>query len=364
MKRILIVVGTRPNIIKITQFKKVADTLFHGQFDIRIVHTGQHYDSKMADVFFTQFGIEPDFLLNIKPESPSLQIGNIIAGLAEIIEQFKPDWVMAVGDVNSTLAAALAANKTQTPLAHLESGLRSFDRSMPEEINRILTDEITDLFFVTEQSGVNNLLKEGKKASSIHFVGNTMIDTMVAFEDKIQSSNTLDKFSLNSGDFVLMTMHRPANVDTKSELEQVSQIISSVSTSLNVVLPVHPRTLHNLRSHSLLSSLENNNNLTLCEPLDYFSFHKLISSCRLIITDSGGIQEEASFRKKPCITIRPNTERPVTIETGCNRLISPDPILIGIEIKRILQGEHNILGIPPLWDGKATQRVLSVLSEN
>ncbi|HYW36144.1 MAG TPA: UDP-N-acetylglucosamine 2-epimerase (non-hydrolyzing), partial [Balneolaceae bacterium] len=312
MEKLAIVVGTRPNFIKITQFNKIAGQLYSGDIDIRIIHTGQHYDHKMANVFFEQFDLTPDVFLEIPPQSPNTQMAEVMLRLEKILDDLQPDLLMVVGDVNSTLAAALTANKMDIKLAHLESGLRSFDRSMPEEINRILTDEIADYFFVTEDSGKKHLLEEGKNEEQIYFVGNTMIDTMVAFDDQIKNADIIEKLNLDN-DFALVTIHRPATVDNKEGLQKMIRLLHAVSERYQVVFPIHPRTVDRLEKFDLLQSFQSNKKLTLTEPMDYFSFQKLIQECTVVLTDSGGIQEEATYRKVPCLTLRPNTERPSTI---------------------------------------------------
>jgi UDP-N-acetylglucosamine 2-epimerase (non-hydrolysing) len=361
MKKILLVVGTRPNFIKITQFKKEIEK--YKSLELKIVHTGQHFDSKMADVFFEQFNLVPDFFLNIPSASPNTQMAEIMLRLENCCKEYSPDLMMVVGDVNSTLAAALTANKLNIKLAHLESGLRSFDRSMPEEINRILTDELTDYFFVTEQSGWDHLLKEGKKDSQLYFVGNTMIDTMVAFNEQIQNSQIIKELKLEKEKFVLMTIHRPATVDVKEELDKLIQIIKYLSDNYKIVFPIHPRTINNLKKYNLYEKVQAISNLILSEPLDYFAFQKLIADCKFILTDSGGIQEESTFRLKPCITLRPNTERPSTITIGTNSLL---PFYID-EIKKMIlninDGKYKKGNIPPLWDGKSTERIVAILNK-
>jgi len=360
-KRILIVVGTRPNFIKVTQFKNL--TLENNKIELKIVHTGQHYDAKMADVFFEQFDLIPDFFLNIKSASPNSQMAEIIHNLEKVCLEYYPDLIMVVGDVNSTLAAALTANKLGIKIAHLESGLRSYDRTMPEEINRILTDEITDLFFVTEQSGWDNLIKEGKKEAQLFFVGNTMIDTMIAFEDKIQSNKVLEKYQLENERFILMTIHRPATVDHKDELIKLIELIEFINETFKIIFPIHPRTINNLKKFDLYDRVNGLTNLILTEPLDYFSFQKLIATCKFIITDSGGIQEESTFRLKPCLTLRPNTERPSTVTIGSNILLPFDNQLIKKTIQSIINGNYKKGNIPPLWDGKSTERIIEVLNK-
>lgn len=360
--RILIVVGTRPNFIKITRFKKVNQEM-GSPFDLRIVHTGQHYDSKMADVFFQQFELEPDFYLNIPQASANTQMAEIMLRLEKVILDFNPAMVMAVGDVNSTFAAAFTAHKSGCKVAHIESGLRSFDRGMPEEINRLLTDEITDHFFVTEQSGLDNLRKEGRPESKIHFVGNTMIDTLVGFDHKIKESTILDHYNLKPQGYALMTMHRPATVDHEEGLRKLLDIIDFITSDYDLVFPIHPRTLGKLQHFGLMQRVESNKRLILTEPLDYFAFQKLTADCRFVITDSGGIQEETTFRRVPCLTLRPNTERPSTVTIGTNELVPFDITTVQRKIKEIINGEYKKGAVPPLWDGHSTERILEMCTK-
>jgi UDP-N-acetylglucosamine 2-epimerase (non-hydrolysing) len=310
-KKILVVIGTRPNFIKVTQFKRVAAT--YAGLELKIVHTGQHFDEKMADVFFNQFGLVPDHFLNISTTaSANTQIAEIMIKLEQLItSEFRPDLMMVVGDVNSTMAAAITANKLNIRIAHVESGLRSYDKSMPEEHNRIITDSITDHFLVTEQSGWDNLLKEGVDENKLFFSGNTMIDTMVAFHDQIEGSAILSELSLEAGKYVLMTMHRPASVDSKEGLLKLLELITYLSGNYKIVFPVHPRTLKNMESFGLKAEFNKIGSLIFTEPLDYFAFQKLTKCSRFILTDSGGIQEESTFLKIPCLTLRDNTERPI-----------------------------------------------------
>jgi len=357
MPRILIVVGTRPNFIKVTQFKKINEQL-GAPFDIKIVHTGQHYDDKMADVFFRQFELTPDYFLNIPADTANTQMAEIMIRLEKVIKEFNPSLMMVVGDVNSTFAAALTANKMGVKLAHIESGLRSKDRGMPEEINRILTDEITDYFFVTEQSGIDHLTEEHKLPEQIFFVGNTMIDTLVAFENKIQKDDILKKLKLQKGGYALMTMHRPATVDFEEGLTKLIDIIDFITESMHLVFPIHPRTTNKLEQFGLMNRVTGNKNLILTEPLDYFGFQKLTADCSFVITDSGGIQEETTFRKIPCLTLRPNTERPSTITIGTNELVPFEVALVKKHIENIRQKKHKKGAIPPLWDGNSTRRIL------
>jgi UDP-N-acetylglucosamine 2-epimerase (non-hydrolysing) len=360
MKRVLIVVGTRPNFIKVTRFKKVAAE--RGTIDVRIVHTGQHYSANMADVFFEQFGLVPDLFLNIGAGSANSQMAAIMTGLEPVIAAEKPDLVLVVGDVNSTFAAALTANKMGVRIGHLESGLRSFDRSMPEEHNRILTDQLTDHFFITEQSGLDNLRKEGRPEAALHFVGNTMIDTLVAFEPQVQASPVLQQLGLGDGAHVLMTIHRPATVDVPERLSELLDLIADVCASgRKVVFPIHPRTVKNIEAFGLKAKVDAIQGLVLTEPLDYFAFQKLVATCAFILTDSGGIQEESTFRRVPCLTLRPNTERPSTVILGSNELVPLDMAAVRAAIARIENGSFKKGAVPPLWDGHATERIMEVL---
>ena len=361
MKKILLVVGTRPNFIKVTRFKEVAAK--HGGIDVQLVHTGQHFDERMADVFFEQFGLIPDHYLEIPPGSPASQMGRIMLGLEEVALEERPELMLVVGDVNSTLAGAITANKMGLPLGHLESGLRSEDRGMPEEINRILTDQITDHYFITEQSGMDHLLREGRPKESMHFVGNTMIDTLVKFEDRIQAARILEELGLGEGGHVLMTIHRPATVDDAGELAKLVDLIELVAKDHPVVFPLHPRTTNNLKRFGLHERLTAIKGLHLSGPMDYFAFQKLIATCAFVITDSGGIQEETTYRRVPCLTLRPNTERPSTVTLGTNELITFDLAALTDAIGRIQAGTFKKGEVPPLWDGKATERVMQVLGK-
>jgi UDP-N-acetylglucosamine 2-epimerase (non-hydrolysing) len=270
---------------------------------------------------------------------------------------------LVTGDVNSTFAASLTANKMNIPLAHVESGLRSGDRTMPEEINRILTDEISDYLFITEESGMRNLNGNGKTEDQLFLVGNTMIDTMVAFEDKINESPILEQLELKKDKFVLMTMHRPATVDHKKELLKLIALIEDITQTEKLVFPIHPRTVNKLKDFDLHDRLVENRNVILTEPMGYFAFQKLIASCKFILTDSGGIQEESTFRRVPCLTLRPNTERPSTIQIGTNTLVPFDLDEIKQVICSIKEGKYKTGSIPPMWDGRATHRILKTLQE-
>jgi UDP-N-acetylglucosamine 2-epimerase (non-hydrolysing) len=360
-KKILTVVGTRPNLIKITQFDRVI-AKYEGWKHI-LVHTGQHFDRNMNDVFFEELNLRyPDFSLPPSKESAIRQIAGMMSGLEDIFKQVQPDLVLVVGDVNSTLAAALVANKMQIKVAHVESGLRSFDRSMPEEHNRMVTDAIADWYFVTEKSGTENLLQEGKDPNAIFFSGNTMIDTLVAFDPKIRNSSILDSLKIKEKDYVLMTMHRPGNVDTAEGLKNIIELIDIALENANIVFPVHPRTLNNLKSFGLYDHLIKRKNVILTEPAGYLDFQQLILKSFLVITDSGGIQEETTYRQVPCITLRPNTERPITVEIGSNILMDFDNAKILQIIGSIQKGEFKKGEIPERWDGYSTERIFEFIN--
>jgi UDP-N-acetylglucosamine 2-epimerase (non-hydrolysing) len=360
IKKILVVVGTRPNFIKVTRFKEQASK---NGIEIKIVHTGQHFDDKMADVFFKQFKLYPDYFLII-PQNLSREalIDAIRLELENLLNKtFTPDLVVVVGDVNSTLAGALAAKNCGIKLAHVESGLRSNDLTMPEEINRIATDKITDYFFVTENSGLDNLTAERGNKQHVYFVGNTMIDTMVAFEKEIENSSVLEDLSVSKKGFVLMTMHRPATVDSKEGLIKLLDILKEINKKYKIIFPVHPRTTKNIDAHGLKEQFGSINGLQFTPPLDYFSFQKLIKYSSFILTDSGGIQEESTFLRVPCLTLRPNTERPVTCTVGTNTLVPFEVNEILKYISEIEKGIYKNGRIPELWDGKATERIFEKL---
>lgn len=361
MRKLYILIGTRPNFIKVTQFKRVAET--YKDMDVKIIHTGQHYDAAMADVFFSQFNLQPDYFLNIGQGTPNTQMATIMLKLEELFDQIgKPDMLVVPGDVNSTFAGALTANKMGIKLAHLESGLRSDDRTMPEEINRVLTDEISDLYFITEQSGIDNLTKE-KKNGALHFVGNTMIDTLVAFESQIDKCSILEDLGVKNQPFVLMTIHRPSNVDSKPGLEKLIELIKALSSDYKIVFPIHPRTVANLEKYALKDELNHVVELITTPPMGYFEFQKLIKHSAFILTDSGGIQEESTYRQVSCLTLRENTERPITVTRGTNTLVPFDVEVITNLIGSINKGTYKKGAIPELWDGKATERIMDIINK-
>ncbi|BDC98596.1 non-hydrolyzing UDP-N-acetylglucosamine 2-epimerase [Persicobacter psychrovividus] len=361
--KILIVIGTRPNFIKVTQFKRLA-AAHYPQLEIKMVHTGQHYDEKMANIFFDQFELRPDFFLNIPAASPTRQLAEIMIRMENLIDtEFTPDLMIVPGDVNSTLAAALVANKKGIKLAHLESGLRSFDREMPEEWNRLLVDEMSDFYFVTEPSGLKYLAGEGKKGQCFH-VGNTMIDTMVAFEQEIQQSDVLSRLSIGEAAFALMTIHRPSNVDTADGIRTLIHLLRYLNDRMKVVFPIHPRTRKRITDFGFEQDFQQLKNIITTEPLGYFDFQKLVASCDMVLTDSGGIQEETTFRGVPCLTLRENTERPITVETGTNTLVPFQLDVLQSYIDAILRKDYKTGECPALWDGKATARILACIASH
>ncbi|MCE2846214.1 MAG: UDP-N-acetylglucosamine 2-epimerase (non-hydrolyzing) [Sphingobacteriales bacterium] len=356
-KRLLIVVGTRPNFIKVSQFR-FCNQAMGSPFDIRILHTSQHHDSQMAEVFFKQIRLDPDIILDPIQGSPIARTATMLAALEDQMLKEKPDLVLVVGDVDSTFAGAWVANRLGIPCAHVESGLRSRDRSMPEEINRILTDHLCDHFFVTEPSGSTNLLAEGKHADQISFAGNTMIDTLVAFDEEIQSNDIRSRLGIQGQDYLLMTMHRPATVDNLVGLQQLASLLEEITRLYPIVFPVHPRTRNNIKAMGLSERFSAIPGLLFTDPLDYFAFQALILHAKAVITDSGGVQEETTFRGVPCLTLRPNTERPVTVEVGTNVLVSSEPKEIIGMLNDIGSGRFKKGSIPQGWDGHATARIL------
>lgn len=362
--RIVNVVGARPNFMKIAPLME--EYRKQGGIEPILVHTGQHYDEKMSDLFFRQLEIpQPDINLGVGSGSQAVQTAEIMKAFEPVCLKYKPDMVLVVGDVNSTIACGLTAVKLGIKLAHVEAGLRSGDRSMPEEINRILTDVISDLLFCTEQSGVDNLLAEGISKEKIYLVGNVMIDTLLKNLKKAQTSNILEelenKFGIKLSRFALLTLHRPSNVDDMSVFTQIVDALNVISRDLPIIFPIHPRTKKNLLGTVLGECLEKNKNICIIEPLGYLDFLKVMSSAKVVLTDSGGIQEETTALKVPCITLRNNTERPVTVEFGSNQLAGTKTENILSAYRNIADGKMKEMQIPPLWDGRAAERIVAVL---
>ena len=330
-----------------------------------LVHTGQHYDKKMSKLFFEDLELpEPDIYLNVGSGSHAVQTAKIMIEFEKVLEKEKPDLILVVGDVNSTAACSLVASKMGVKIGHVEAGLRSFDRTMPEEINRIVTDALSDYLFVTEKSGLENLKNEGIPDSKVFFSGHVMIDSLVYFLEKAKTSNILDRMQLNGTPYVLVTLHRPSNVDVKENLEKILAAFEIIGQNLKIVFPIHPRTKKMIDTFALDQKVQSNKNLILTDPIGYLDFMKLMHNSKFCLTDSGGIQEETTYLGIPCITMRENTERPITVEIGTNVIVGSNTNLIVQETEKILQGKQKIGKIPELWDGKAAERIVQVLLNN
>jgi UDP-N-acetylglucosamine 2-epimerase (non-hydrolysing) len=325
-----------------------------------ICHTGQHYDEKMSQVFFKELDLpKPDFYLGVGSGSHAEQTARVMVEFEKVVLEEKPSLILVYGDVNSTVACSLVASKLNIKIAHVESGLRSHDRTMPEEINRIITDTLSDYLFVTEASGIENLLHEGVKKEKIHFVGNVMIDSLLQYLPKVASSSILRTLGITKDEFILVTLHRPSNVDSKNNLKTILNTLNSISQKYPVVFPMHPRTKKNIAEFELNSLLSKN--IIRTDPLGYIDFLALMNSAKLVITDSGGIQEECTFLKVQCLTARENTERPITVEVGTNHLLGTDWKKIQDRAEEILNGIMKKGSIPELWDGQASERIVKIL---
>jgi UDP-N-acetylglucosamine 2-epimerase (non-hydrolysing) len=355
--KILNIVGARPNFMKVAPLHNSFER--YSDINSKIVHTGQHYDERMSDIFFNQLGMpQPDYYLGIGSGSHAVVTAKIMIAFEQIILEEKPDLVLVVGDVNSTLACALVTKKLNIPLAHVESGLRSGDRNMPEEINRILTDSISDFLFVTEDSGIDNLKKEGVPDEKVFFTGNVMIDSLHNFREKAEQLDLIEQLGLEPKKYVLMTMHRPSNVDRKEKLKEVVDLIVKISREEKLVFPLHPRTEKYLKEFRYLEKIEKIENLIILPPQGYIQFIHLMLHSHMIITDSGGIQEETTALGIPCLTIRDSTERPITVDIGSNILIPElDANHIYKQYKDSMEGADDHYEVPSLWDGHAADRI-------
>jgi UDP-N-acetylglucosamine 2-epimerase (non-hydrolysing) len=361
MLKILNIVGARPNFMKIAPIVREMKRRKEDFLPL-LVHTGQHYDAAMSDSFFADLGIPaPDFYLEVGSASHAVQTARIMTAFEPVVLEEKPDWVLVVGDVNSTIACALVCAKLGVRVAHVEAGLRSRDRSMPEEINRILTDAISDLLLTTSADADENLKAEGVAADKIKFVGNVMIDSLFYNLTKAKNLKTRAALNLNGKDYAVVTLHRPSNVDEKKVFANLLDALFSISEKLPVIFPVHPRTKANLEKFGFDKTI-GDSNIRLIEPLGYLDFMNLYSGARLVLTDSGGLQEETTALGIPCLTLRENTERPITIELGTNRLVGTDPEKITRAAFEILENDSkNDAQIPPLWDGRAAERICDAL---
>jgi UDP-N-acetylglucosamine 2-epimerase (non-hydrolysing) len=360
--KIITVVGARPNFMKVAPlhkvFKKYKKSINH-----LICHTGQHYDTNMSDIFFKQLGLpSADYFLGVGSGSHAEQTGRIMIAFEKLLLDAKPDLVVVVGDVNSTIACALTAQKLHIKVAHVEAGLRSFDRNMPEEINRILTDSISDYLFVTEKSGLQNLKTEGISKKKVFFVGNCMIDSLVSILKLSRQSGIVPKIGVKENEFILVTMHRPSNVDSKQNLKRLVKLLNTLSVHRKIVFPIHPRTRKNLEKFGLLKNLKKK--VILTDPIGYIDFIGLLEKAEVILTDSGGIQEESTYLGVQCVTLRNSTERPSTVDVGTNQLVGEDFAKAEKTIIRILNGYKKSGKIPELWDGKAAERICRIIADS
>ena len=359
--KLLIIAGARPNFMKVAPFMKaVSQHNSHKDngemtIDARLVHTGQHYDEVMSDVFFRELGIQPpDINLGVGSGSHAVQTARIMTGFETVCEQEKPDWVVVVGDVNSTMACTLVCSKMGIRVAHVEAGLRSFDRTMPEEVNRLVTDALADLLLTPSADADENLKREGVPDSKIKLVGNVMIDTLVANLEKARAVHLPKTLGLEQKHFVYVTLHRPSNVDCQTSLAAIMAELKRLASQVPVVFPMHPRTRKMCAQFGI--SLNHDDGLKILEPIGYHDSLYLTENARLVLTDSGGLQEESTYFKTPCLTLRPNTERPITISMGSNRLTSLSRLRPDIE--HVLKAGARVGSVPPLWDGHTAKRTV------
>ena len=334
-----------------------------------LVHTGQHYDSSLSDVFFEELGMNrPDVCLKVGSGTHGAQTARVLERFEAVLKEGPPegkryDRVVVVGDVNSTMAAALAAVKLGVPVAHVEAGLRSFDRSMPEEINRLVTDSISDLLFVSEPEGMENLRREGHPENQLHLLGNVMIDTLMWLLPKVKAHDGLARYDLEPRQYGVVTLHRPANVDAPETLSRLLDVLLETSRDLRMVFPIHPRTRARIERFGLADRLNAAKGIVQLPPLGYLDFLALTSQAKVVVSDSGGLQEESTALGIPCLTVRPNTERPITIEEGTSTLIGNDAVKLRRHLRDVLDDKYKRGQCPALWDGRAAERIANVLAE-
>lgn len=357
--KVVNIVGARPNFVKIAPLmQSMAKSSI---IDPILLHTGQHYDYNMSERFFKDLGIpEPDVYLNVGSDTHGKQVAKIMKKFDDFCEEYKPDLVVVVGDVNSTMACSLVAVKRHIKVAHVEAGIRSYDRGMPEEVNRIVTDSVADILLPPSKDAVDTLLKEGHDNDQIHLVGNIMIDTLLKNQQKILQSDILQQLKIERQAYTLLTLHRPSNVDNVKSLKNIIEALEEIQNRIKIVFPIHPRTKKKIEEYGLMNRIQQSENIILTDPLGYFDFGKLVYDAKFVMTDSGGIQEETTVYQIPCITIRDNTERPVTILEGTNELAGSDKKKIVDFANKILEGNWKKGSIPELWDGKTADRIVNV----
>jgi UDP-N-acetylglucosamine 2-epimerase (non-hydrolysing) len=359
--KIINIVGTRPNFMKIAPIIKALNA--YPEIEHILVHTGQHYDEQLSDKFFRELGIpDPDVNLNVGSNTHTKQVAEIMVAFEKVCDDYQPDYILVVGDVNSTMACSLVAAKKGIKIIHVEAGIRSFDRTMPEEINRLVTDSITDYLLPPSMDAVENLRKEGHADDKICMVGNVMIDTLKLFSKEIQASTILEEIGVQPKKYAVLTLHRPSNVDDAIQLRKIIDALAVIQETVEVVFPIHPRSLKMLASFGFDQLLATLPGIKLVAPLGYFDFGKLVSNAQFALTDSGGIQEETTVYGIPCITIRENTERPITITEGTNELAGTDTQKIIDFANTILKGEWKKGSVPNMWDGKAAIRIAEFLN--
>lgn len=357
--QIMAIAGARPNFMKIAPL--VRELRRRDGFECFLVHSGQHYDSAMSESFFRDLGIPaPDVNLEVGSGTHAVQTGLVLMKMEELLVERRPDALVVVGDVNSTLAATIAAVKLGIPVAHVEAGLRSFDRDMPEELNRLMTDVVSSWLFTTEASGDENLMREGVPSERVHRVGNVMIDTLVANLDKARELPVLERLGVSAGEYAVLTLHRPSNVDDPALLSRLLDVLEEIHERVPIVFPVHPRTAAAIKALPGERSLS----LKTLEPLGYHELLRLMADAKLVLTDSGGIQEETTALGVPCLTLRENTERPITVDEGTNTVVGVQPDAIRKEVDRILSGGGKAGRVPELWDGNAAIRIVDVLERD
>lgn len=361
--KVLGVSGARPNFMKIDPVFRALERSPEA-FDTVLVHTGQHYDEQMYRVFFRDLGLrQPDIDLGVGSGTHGEQTGRVMIEIERVILDQAPDLVLVVGDVNSTLAATITAAKLNIPVAHVEAGLRSFDRTMPEEINRLATDVLSTYLFTPSRDGDENLRREGIPDERIHFVGNVMIDTLKRCIERAECSSVLDDLGVSAGGYALLTLHRPSNVDDARVLAGILDALEMIQTECPILFPVHPRTAKQLTAHGLRDRADAMAGLRIVEPVGYLDFLALQAGARLVLTDSGGIQEETTVLGIPCVTLRDNTERPVTVTEGTNRLSGSDPTRVVEAASQALGEARSSRRIPELWDGRAADRIAAILRD-